>query len=81
MRTAADPTSRLPQIYETQARDEHAARDARRDVADTLRYPLTTTGSGLYTHQASATASTSLCVVAEEFITICNFMKLHCGYL
>ena len=41
MRTAADPISRLPHVYETQARDEHAARDARRDVADTLRYVLT----------------------------------------
>ena len=66
MRTAADPTSRLPQIYETQARDEHAARE--RDVmllTLCATYLLTTTGtgSGLYTHQASATASTSLCVV------------------
>ena len=73
--TGADPTS---PYAKRQARHEHAARDAirlitqfvpyRRNATDLglLRYapnPLTTTGPGRYTHQASATASTSLCVV------------------
>ena len=79
MRTAADPISRLPHIYETQVRDEHLLATRlfvhvlllySADTTPTPDFPLrlrtralTTTGSGIYTHQASAIASTSLCVV------------------
>ena len=75
--TGADPTSpyaKRQARHEHAARD--AIRlitqfvPYRRNATDLglLRYatspnPLTTTGPGLYTYQASATASTSLCVV------------------
>ena len=65
MRTAADPISRLPHVYETQVRDEHLLATRlfvhalllySADTTPTPDFPLrlrtralTTTGSGLYT--------------------------------
>ena len=50
-------TTTGPELYSNHANDS--------GICTTFPNPLTTTGSGIqiHTHQASATASTSLCVV------------------